>query len=205
MIYQGVINRSSINKQRIIRTLLNNPTGNLTKYQVAKESWCKFPTAHEILKKLQNKDLIIGTKVIDYEALVKEWIQSQIKPNRYGYLIKNPIKLLKKVKLNYVLTTYIAENTVQRYLIPSVTEFYINSVEKTIWHNIIIEEGGLIGRGNITILSGDEHVFYKSFEKDSLNYVSIPQLIIDLTNEGGVCIDAADKLIKREKDALSKL
>ena len=42
----------------------------------------------------------------------------------------------------------------------------------------------------------DEHVFYNSFEKDGLKIVSIPQLIIDLMNEGEVCVEATELLIK---------
>ena len=43
----------------------------------------------------------------------------------------------------------------------------------------------------------EEHVFYKSFEKDGLKIVSTPQLIIDLMIEGGVCVEAAELLIEK--------
>ncbi len=49
----------------------------------------------------------------------------------------------------------------------------------------------------LKLLLSDEHVFYNSFEKDGLKIVSMPQLIIDLMNEGGVCVEAAELLIKR--------
>jgi len=47
------------------------------------------------------------------------------------------------------------------------------------------------------LLLADEHVFYKSFEKNGLNIVSTPQLIIDMRIEGGVCVEAAELLIKK--------
>lgn len=200
-----MVKHSSVNKQRIIRTLLNNPTGNLTKYRVAKESECKFSTTHRILKELEDLGLIYRTHVVNYKALINEWVESQIKPRKIRYLIKDPIKLLKNSKLKYGLTTYVAENMVQRYLFPSVTEFYIDSSQIMEWRNLIVHQGGLIGKGNTAILEGDIHAFYKSFKKDNLTCVSIPQLILDLINEGGVCIEAANKLIEREEDALSEL
>lgn len=200
-----MVKRPSINKQRIIRTLLNNPNGNLSKYQVAKEAWCKFSTAHIILKKLQDNGLVFGTTVVDYKGLINEWLQIQLKPIKNKFLLRNPIKLLKNTNLEYALTTYLAENKVQKYLFPSVIEFYINPSQITEWRRTIMNEGGLIGNGNITILSEDIHAFYKSFKDNSLSYVSIPQLIIDLINEGGVCIEAADKLIEKQENALSKL
>ncbi len=36
-----------------------------------------------------------------------------------------------------------------------------------------------------------------SFEKDGLKIVSMLHLIIDLMNEGGVCMEAAELLFKR--------
>jgi hypothetical protein len=131
LIYQSINDlRPSINKQKIIRTLLNNPKGNLTKYQIAKESECKFSTTHNILKQLNTLGLVSSTKVIDYLGLIDVWRKWQIKPNRNEYLIKDPFKLLRKSKLRYVLTTYVVENVVQKYLIPSIVDFYIISDDK---------------------------------------------------------------------------
>jgi hypothetical protein len=56
---------------------------------------------------------------------------------------------------------------------------------------------GLVGKGNLRLLIADEHVFYGAFKRQSLMVVSIPQLIVDLLEEGGVCIEAAEKLINK--------
>lgn len=47
------------------------------------------------------------------------------------------------------------------------------------------------------LLMANEHVFYGSFERQDLTVESIPQLIFDLLEEGGVCTEAAEKLISK--------
>ena len=70
----------------------------------------------------------------------------------------------------------------------------------------MLVQNGLVGKGNVRILISDDHVFYKSFAVDDLTLVSIPQIVLDLYSEGGVCIEAGDLLLeKMEKDALRKL
>ena len=62
---------------------------------------------------------------------------------------------------------------------------------------------GLVGKGNIRLLQADNHVFYSSFERHGLKIVSLPQLILDLFEEGSVCVEAAEKLLEKvTKDAL---
>ena len=41
------------------------------------------------------------------------------------------------------------------------------------------------------------HVFYKSININEFTVTSIPQLIVDLYIEGGVCGEAADNLVNR--------
>jgi hypothetical protein len=73
---------------------------------------------------------------------------------------------------------------------------YIKEEDWKQWHDIISKKG-LVGKGNLRLLLAEEHVFYKSFEKDGLKIVSTPQLILDLMIEGGVCIEAAELLIEK--------
>jgi hypothetical protein len=56
---------------------------------------------------------------------------------------------------------------------------------------------GLVGKGNMRLLTTDPHVFYNSFRQQGLNIVSIPQLIVDLLEEDGVCTEAAEKLLEK--------
>jgi hypothetical protein len=52
---------------------------------------------------------------------------------------------------------------------------------------------------SLRILIADNQVFFGSFKRQKLNVVCIPQLIVDLFQEGGVCIEAAEKLLQKEE------
>ena len=188
-------------RERIIRILLNSPSGNLTKYRIAKLAEASYSWVYDFLNELENNNLIKNTRVLNYSELVLLWKKFQIVPNKREYMIKNPFEILKSTKLKYALTTYVAENLVQKYLFPSRIDFYIDPKDKIKWHNILSQEG-LVGKGNTRVLIGDTHVFYNLSEKEGLKTVSIPQLIVDLLLERGPCAEAAEMLIEKEEEKI---
>ena len=183
-------------RERIIRTLLVETDGSLTKYMLAKKAESSFPWAHEFLNKLEALKLVKGTEVTDYAGLINFWLQVKTKPERRDYMHRDPINLIQKTKLPYALTTYQAENLIQQYLFPSRIDLYIKAEDFEQWHNQLTAEG-LVGKGNVRLLITDPHIFYGSFKRQELTVVSIPQIIVDLLEEGGVCTEAAEKLVKK--------
>ena len=183
-------------RERVIRILLNEPTGKLTMYRISKEAKCSFPWVHEFLRKLEAKGLINKTKVKDYTGLVKYWLEVKTKADKKEYMHRDPLNLLKQTSLQYALTIHQAENIVQHYLFPSRIDLYIRVEDAEKWHELITADG-LVGKGNLRLLIADEHVFYGSFKQGKLNVVSLPQLIVDLFEEGGVCVTAAEKLLEK--------
>ncbi|RNJ78535.1 MAG: hypothetical protein EB830_00015 [Nitrosopumilus sp. H13] len=181
---------------RIARILLNDPHGNLTKYRVAKLANSSYPWTHSLLKELEDEDITVKTKVKNFREFLAWWRRHQSRHTYRAYMVRDPQKLLAEAGLPYALTTYHAENKVQSYLFPSRIDFYIRHSDRTKWHEMIIKDG-LVGKGNVRVLLGDEHVFYKSHRTDGVELVSTPQLIHDLYEEGGVCTDAADMLLEK--------
>jgi predicted transcriptional regulator len=190
------VKRRGILRERVIRVLLTEPQDSLTKYQLAKKAECSFPWTHELLGKLETLGLVKRTKVTDHAGLLKYWLQVKTKPEKREYMHKDPINLIKKAELPHALTTYQAENIVQKYLFPSRTDLYIRTENVEKWHKLITAEG-LVGKGNLRLLIADHHVFYGSFKRQGLTVVCIPQLIVDLLEEGGVCTEAAEKLLEK--------
>ena len=183
-------------RDRILRVLVNNPSEDMSKYEIARQAGATYPWVREFFLKLEEMGLVKGTRVLDYPALLHYWQSVNIKYKYREYMVKEPLKLLKNNKLPYALTTYQAENLIQNYLFPSRVDIYIKEEEWKQWHDMISKKG-LVGKGNLRLLLAEEHVFYKSFEKDGLKIVSIPQLIVDLMIEGSVCIEAAELLIQK--------
>lgn len=197
-------------KERIIRVLLNSQTDRpnekrLTKYRITKLAKANISWVIEFLRSLEKQGLVEGTKVKDYRGLVKMWKDVRVEPEVREYMVRDILDLLKKTDMKYALTTYAAENLVQKYLFPSRTDFYIRADDLSKWHSLLAGKG-LVGKGNVKVLIADEHVFYNSSVRDGLTVVSMPQLIVDLMTEGTVGGEAADMLLEKEmKDSVSGL
>lgn len=183
-------------RERILRVLLSEPDGSLTKYKLSKKAGASFSWTHEFLGKLETDKYIRGTRVLDFEGLVRYWTGVRRKPGKREFLIQRPLQLLRGTDLNYALTTYQAENLVQGYLFPSRIDLYVDQGEKEEWHQFLSGEG-LVGKGNVRTLFDDDHVFYGAREVDGLWTVSLPQLMVDLLMEGGVCVEAAELLLDK--------
>lgn len=197
--------KRGILRERIIRILLNNPEGKLSKYSIAKLAESSFPWVHELLSNLEKEGMVEKTKVTNYGNLLSFFQKIRIIPNRRYYMHKNPEQMLERTRLKYALTTYKAEQLVQNYLFPSRYDIYVIQEDEKRWHEMISSQG-LVGRGNVRLLLADEHVLDGSFESHGLRIVSLPQLIVDLFEEGGVCVEAAEKLRKKvvEENVSSK-
>jgi len=182
--------------ERIVRVLLNDPNGVLTIYGIAKKAKASYSWTYDFLQKLQVMHLVENTKVKDYNALFELWVEIRKKPKKRDYQIRDALSLLKETNMKFALTTYQAENFVNKYLFPSRIDLYVYNKDFNKWQNFLLDKG-LVGGGNFRLLIDDDHVFYKSFKTDNFNVVSIPQLIVDLYIEGGVASEAADILLRK--------
>ncbi len=101
-------------RDRILRVLLNNPSGDVSKYWIAKQATCTYPWVREFFLKLAEMGLVEGTRVIDYSGILRYWQSVSPKPGYKEYMVKVPLEVLKDVSLPYALTTYQAETRPDR-------------------------------------------------------------------------------------------
>ncbi|WP_436900270.1 hypothetical protein [Halovenus halobia] len=182
-------------KERIIRVLLNHTGNDLTKYRLAQLADASEPWTRQYTDKLEDQGLIQETEVVETEKLYREWLQQRIQPNQLEISLQQPMQILEETDLGYALTTYQAENLHQGLLFTSTTDIYISPDQIKEWLKIV-QENGLLGGGNTRLRVLDHHVFYKEQVVDGYTTVSVPQLILDLLDEGGPCEEAAEKLIQ---------
>jgi len=197
-------------RERIIRVILNYPKGSLSAYKIAKEAECSRSWVIDFLHKLEKMKLvkkisnisesnrkIEGICVIDAIGIFKYWlkIRPSIEFAEY-HLQKDPLTIIKNSKLSYALTTYQADNLIQRYLFPTRTDIYILKDELDVWHKILLSHG-LVGPGNTRIIIADPHLIKNAIKRKGYYIVSKSQLICDLLMEGGVALDAANLLIRK--------
>jgi DNA-binding Lrp family transcriptional regulator len=182
--------KRNIKNLRIIRILLDNPDGSLTKYKISKKAECSAPWVIEFLRNLEEKKIVKGTKVLDIDRLVDFYIQTMSKLKYIDFFVKNPIDFLKRIRLNYALTTYAAENYFTRQLFLTRYDIYVQEKDFKEWKSIIMKKG-LIGKGNFRlIIAYDKKIFDESAKIKGMNIVSVPLLLIDLKHEGGVCMES---------------
>lgn len=184
-------------RERIIRTLLEEPTGSLSAYRISKKTECSEQWVGSYLKKLESKNLVKHTKVTDIVGLFTYWISIRAPPKYAEYhLQKDPLTIIKNQKCPYALTTYQADRLTQNYLFPTRTDIYILEEDLKYWHKAFLSNG-LVGPGNTRILIADEHIIKNAKKKQGYLVVSNPQVICDLLMEGGSAVDAAHLLLKR--------
>ena len=186
----------NIKNLRIIRILLSKPDGSLTKYRIAKQAECSTSWAIEFLRKLESQKLARKTKVLDFGRLIDYYIEIMPKIKHSEFFVQEPLKLLKGSKLDYALTTYGAENFTSRHLFLSRYDVYIKEGDIDKWKSLIMK-GGLLGKGNLRLMLANDHsIFKEAKEIKGIRIVQMPQLLIDLKKEGGVCIEAYNMLVK---------
>lgn len=181
-------------RERIIRVLLNEPDGCLTKYRVAKNAGTSISWTIEYLRSLEDLKLIEKTKVKDFEGLLDNWLKISKTHRYFDFFINDPKSFLKEVKMDYALTTYFADTFTNKVLFPSRADVYIREEDFEKWKDFLLQKG-LIGKGNFRLLLGDEHIFYNKFKASGFWIVSKPQLMIDLKREGGVCLQSYEKML----------
>ena len=182
-------------KERILRVLLSNKE-KISKNELAKRAECTRPWVIKYLRQLEEKGFVKNIEVIDKKSLIEYWISIHKKPKKIiKFMVKNPLKLLEKTKLDYALTTYHAENIINHYLFPSRVDIYIKEEDLEKWHNLLTENG-FVGGGNMTLRITDSHVLYGKQKLKKLWLVSNAQLIIDLWLENGSCREAAEMILK---------
>ena len=184
------------NKERILRVLLNHTEEELTKYRVAKLAKVSEPWTRQYTDRLEEQGLLKNTTILKPKKLYEEWGKSRIQPNQTTVSLQQAMDLLADTELEYALTTYQAENLHQGFLFASSTDFYIAPDQIQDWIKIV-KKKGMVGGGNTRIKVTDDHVFYQHQSVNEYTTVSIPQLIVDLLDEGGPCMEAAENLIEQ--------
>lgn len=183
-------------QERILRVLLNSKEA-LSKSEISKRAECTRQWVIMYLRELETKKFVKSTTPENRKKLLEYWISISKKPRKFrSYMVRDPLRLLKECKLDYALTTYQAENIVQHHLFPSRIDIYIREKDLGGWHSLITKNG-LYGKGNFRIIMTDEHVMFGKRKIGRLSIVSIPQLIVDLSNEDGPCQEAAEMLMRR--------
>jgi hypothetical protein len=182
-------------RERLLRVLLTHTNGDLSKRALSREAETTDAWAVKLTNQLEEKGLVQGTTVRDPRGLYDYWRDTRISPSKLTVALQSPVEIIQEADLTHAFTTYQAENAHQGFLFTSNTAVYVAPDDTEEWLSLI-EKQGLIGGGNTEFRVTDNHVFYGAKTVNGLETVSIPQLIVDLLDEGGPCVEAAERLIE---------
>ena len=181
--------------KRIILELLHHPTGELSKYRIAKETATNISWVIHFLRALESKKLVKGTKVTNFNGLIDYYLVLGKKPKYFEFYLPQALDYFSKITRTYALTTYAAENLISHHLFPSRIDVYIKENELERWKKELFRKG-LIGTGNLRlIVAPDDYLFKHVQQINKLNVVTVPVLMIDLKREGGLCLEAYEYLV----------
>lgn len=186
-------------KERLHRLLLNHSDGELSRYEIARRADVSKGWAYSYFDQLESQGFIEDATVRDPEGLYDHWLETRIQPNTVRVAFQEPLDRIQETGLEYALTTDEAEQIHQGFLFVSSTDLYVREADIETWLDVI-EEHGLIGGGNTELRATDEHVFYNTQTIEGVTTVSIPQLIVDLLDEDGPAVEAANRLMARYHD-----
>ena len=178
----------------------NNDAGEVSRYEVANEADVSTSWAYEYVDQLETVGYIDGTTVVDPAALYDRWLDTRIEPNTVRVSLQQPLDTVRSTDLDYALTTDEAEQVHQGFLFASTTALYVREADIKAWLDLI-EQTGFVGGGNTELRATDEHVFYNTQRIEDVTMVSVPQLIVDLLDEDGPAVEAANRLMTRYHDA----
>lgn len=167
---------------------------------MAKAADVAYSWAYEVMKDLEGLHAARGLRITRADRAYGYWLRHHVQPLYSDYQVPDPVRLISDADLSHAITTYVADQAVQRYLFPRRYDVYIREEDAPAWHRRIMR-GGFVGGGNLRLLLHDEDILETSEKRHGLRIVCLPQLILDLIVEGGVCTEAARLLFRRVYDA----
>ncbi len=176
-------------------------------YRIAKDADISYSWVHQIGRDLvqigaMTKKTHAGqVQIAQPELAFQYWSQHRANRQFADYQVSDPMALLKSTSLRYAATTYVADNVIQGYLFPRRADIYIRQDEANQWHAELVKSG-LVGAGNFRIITGDPDLVEKVMpvpgaKQAGISTVRVPQLILDLLEEGGPCKEAARLLMEK--------
>jgi hypothetical protein len=195
-------------RERVLRRLLDPFFGGKSPslYRIAKDAEMSYSWVHAIAQDLVQLGALSkagdgSVKLVRPEQAYDYWRNHRASRTFAEYQVSDPMALLQSTSLHYAATTYYADNAIQGYLFPRRADIYIRVNDAEKWHAELVKSG-FVGAGNFRIIVADPDLVEEVMpvagaKKANITTVRVPQLILDLLEEGGPCTEAARLLMEK--------
>lgn len=212
-------------KERFLRVVLDPVYGipaSKSLYRVAKEANISYSWAHDTWRDLVQAGAFEAPEqgnpqVADIEKAFQYWLGHRAPRQFADFHVLNALDFLRSLEtredLEYMATTYLAENIVQGHLFPRRFDLYIRESQAGMWQKELRQRGFPIdskdpGRGTVRLIVADSKVDDEGSatipaplpRPDPVRGIWIarmPLLIVDLFEGGGPCAEAALMLLDK--------
>ncbi len=186
-------------RERVLRRALepaDRGHESLSLYTIAKDAGVAYSWAYVVMKRLERSKASRRLYITKPDVAYRYWLKHHTPPLYSDYQVPAPERSVKDATVPYALTTYAADQLVQRFLFPRRYDVYIRRQDALAWHKMLTKQG-FVGAGNFRLLLSDEDVIATARKRQGLSVVCLPQLIVDLVTEGGSCVEAARMLFQK--------
>jgi hypothetical protein len=211
-------------KERVLRVLLDpvfGVPGGRSVYQVAKSAEVSYSWVHDTWSDLVQAGAFEAPdegqpRVADIGRAFEYWLGHRPRRKYADYHVLDGLGFLKSITqrsdMEYVATTYLAENLIQGHLFPRRFDLYIRQAQQRTWAKELQQRGFPVdskaeGRGTIRLIIADPGVvdevapmqqapFEHANPVRGIWIARLPLLIVDLLEEGGACAEAAAQLME---------
>jgi len=120
--------RRGLLRERVLRRLLQPVRPgqrNQSLYRIAKDADVTYSWAYKVVKDLQTLRAVRNLRVTRPAIAYRYWLENHVSPLIREYQVPKPLDSIKKAGMPYAVTTYAADQVIQRYLFPRRYDVYI--------------------------------------------------------------------------------
>lgn len=177
-------------------------------YALHRSTDVTFAWVHEIVSELRAKGWLADDpplRVTEPAAVYGWWAGQRKPPEVSAVQVQDPALMAHRLsverRIPTAVTTYYAENFYQGHLFPRRMDTYVPAHRVVEARNWLVHAGAQLGGLNFRLLAIDDAFFTEAVPGApgpmQLQFAPLPQVIVDLIQEGAAAKEAADLLIQR--------
>lgn len=168
-----------------------------------------FASVHETIGLLTDAGLVDAddpTRIEHPPSAYRWWAGKRVLPKVHSFHVSSPLAAaaaLEAARIPNAVTTYYAENAWASHLFPRRFDTYVKAHDVVRARNVLLDHGAQLGGTNFRLLTSDAHLLKEALECRSRYpgtpylLAPLPQVIVDLLQERGSPVEAAELLLEK--------
>lgn len=167
-----------------------------------------FNSVNQTIKAQEHEGLLEpgSLNIRNPPAVYRWWAGERPVPRASSFHVSSPqdaVAALEAAGVDSAATTYYAENAWLRHVFPRRLDAYVRAHEVAKARKILLDFGAQLGGTNFRILPCDDHLIEEAkqcrerYPGTPYQLAPLPQVIVDLLQERGSPVEAAELLLEK--------